>query len=107
MAMSTATKMARSKAPEMVIARDNEVRALLKLGSPKGDDQGCAETLGDPDGEVEGQVTMMARTKALKMIDTRDNEVRALLKVGSLTSSFRSRHMLLTMKAPLMANPLP
>ena len=29
---------------------------MLKLGSLEGDEEGCAETLGDPDGEVEGTV---------------------------------------------------
>ena len=33
-----------------------EEGALLKLGWIEGDEEGCAEALGDPDGEVEGPV---------------------------------------------------
>jgi hypothetical protein len=31
-------------------------KALLELGWLKGDQEGCAETLGDADGELEGPV---------------------------------------------------
>ena len=33
-----------------------EQRALLKLGLLQGDEEGCTESLGHPDGEVEGPV---------------------------------------------------
>jgi hypothetical protein len=50
------TQMATSKAKYVVETRDIEESALLKLGLLKGDEDGCAETLDDPDGDVEDPV---------------------------------------------------